>query len=263
MNPLRSACKLRFPGLGAVALGALAGLASGQSQQSLVDSTRTAMERWVEARAVIGKEQSAWQLGRELLQDRLQLVQREIDSVKARSEETAKNTADADRKKAELQAENQRLVDASSGLQQTIGGLEARAAALVKRLPEPLRERVKVLSQRFPEAGAASRLSLGERFLNVVGVLNEVNKFQREITVTSEVRALGDGTSAEVTAVYVGIGQGYYTTANGKAAGIGSSSADGWTWMPANQAAPAIQSLIKILKNEQPAAFVAMPAKVQ
>lgn len=82
-------------------------------------------------------------------------------------------------------------------------------------------------------------MSLSERFLNVVGVLNEVNKFQREVTVTSEVRKLAEtGSSAEVTAVYVGIGQGYYTTANGKSAGIGNATATGWEWTPNNAAAP-------------------------
>jgi hypothetical protein len=202
-------------------------------------------------------------LGREILNDRLALVQREIASMQARIGEAQKSTADADAKKKELAEENQKLIQASAGLTGTIATLETRTRTLLRRLPEPLRERVKLLSQRIPEDGGVTRLSLSERFLNVVGVLNEVNKFQREVTVTSEVRKLGDGSSAEVTAVYVGIGQGYYTTANGKAAGIGNATAEGWEWTAANAAAPQIQKLIAIMKNELPAEFVPVPVKVQ
>lgn len=249
--------------LRAATLGAFAVGLSAQDVPSPVDSTRAAMERWVETRSVIGKEKRDWQLGREMLNDRITLVQREIEAGKGRILDTGKSTAEADKKKAELVAENQRLVEASAGLGADIVALESRTLALCKRLPEPLRERIKMLSQRIPESGAATKLGLGERFLNVVGVLNEVNKFQREVTVTSEVRALGDGTTAEVTAVYVGIGQGYYTTANGKAAGTGTATASGWQWTPANAAAPQIAKVVAILKNEHPAQFVPVPVKVQ
>jgi len=111
-----------------------------------------------------------------------------------------------------------------------------RTKRLLERLPDPVRERVKPLSQRFPEDPADTKLSLGERFQNVIGVLNEVNKFNGEVSVTSEVRALANGSSAEVTALYLGIGQAYYVNASGDAAGIGTASADGWVWTPADEA---------------------------
>ena len=107
------------------------------------------------------------------------------------------------------------------------------------------------------------KLSLSERFQNVLGILNEVNKFNREIAVTSEVRTLADGTSAEVTALYVGIGQGYYVSADGKVAGVGSAAPEGWVWTPANDAAARVAKAIAILKNEQPASFVPLPVRVE
>jgi archaellum component FlaC len=244
-------------------LGTFAALVSAQETPSPIDGTRSTMERWVETRSVIGKEKRDWALGREILNDRIGIVQREIESVQKRIEDAKKSTADADSKKQELATENQRLVSAAAGLSSTIGELETRTRTLLQRLPDPLRERVKLLSQRIPEDAATTKMSLSERFLNVVGVLNEVNKFQREVTVTSEVRKLADGSSAEVTAVYVGIGQGYYTTANGKSAGIGNATATGWEWTPNNAAAPQIQKIIAILKNEIPAEFVPVPVKVQ
>jgi len=246
----------------ACACSAIAAFARAQ-EPAPVEATRAVMERWVETRSVIGKEKRDWQLGRELLDNRIALVQREIETMRTRIAEAAKNATDLEVQKAALAAENQRLVDGASSLSGPIAGLEMRTRRLLERLPEPLRERLKLLSQRLPEKPGETKLTLGERFLTVVGLLNEVNKFQREITVTSEVRTLGDGTSAEVTAVYVGLGQGYYVTADGKAAGTGAATPDVWKWTPNNTAGPSIRRVITILKNEQPAAFVPVPVKVQ
>jgi hypothetical protein len=144
-----------------------------------------------------------------------------------------------------------------------IAVLEVRTKGLLPRLPGPLRERVRPLSQRIPEHTDETKLSLSERFQNVVGILNEVDKFNREITVTSEVRTLGDGTAAEVTAIYLGIALGYYVTAKADAAGVGTASADGWVWSPANDAAARIAKAIAILKNEKVAEFVQLPLRIQ
>jgi len=228
-----------------------------------VDGVRATLEKWVETRKVISQEQRDWALGKEMLNERIELVQQEIDSLREKTADTEKSVSEADKKRAELVDENEKLKNASDSLDETVLILETRTKELLAGLPDPIRERVKPLSQRLPDNPEETKLSLAERFQNVVGILNEVNKFNREITVTSEVRTLPDGSSAEVTALYAGIGQGYYATADGKAAGIGTSSPEGWTWTAANDAAPQISQAIAILKNEQVASFVQLPVEIQ
>ena len=99
--------------------------------------------------------------------------------------------------------------------------------------------------------------------MNVIGILNELNKFNYEITVTSEVQKLNSGESIEVTAMYLGLGQGYYVNANGTIAGVGSPSAEGWSWESADEAAAEIKDAISILKNEKIASFIPLPVKVK
>jgi hypothetical protein len=122
---------------------------------------------------------------------------------------------------------------------------------------------VKPLSQRLPDDANETKLSLAERFQNVVGILNEVDKFNREISVTSEVRTLADGSSVEVTSLYIGIGEAYYVSANGAIAGVGVASEQGWIWKPANEAAPQIADVIAVLKNEKVASFIQLPVEVK
>lgn len=243
-----------------------------------VDSARAALEKWVETRRILSEEERDWALGKELLTERIDLVRNEIEALRERMSAAEGSIADADRKRAERVEENERYKEAAQALAETVARLEGRTRTLLARLPDPIRERVKPLSQRLPvfanqlfaytsdpasEDKPATELSLSERFQNVVGILNEVDKFNREISLTSEVRKLPDGSSAEVTALYVGLGQGYYVGAGGTLAGIGNATDDAWVWTPANEQAAAIGQAVSILKNEAVAAFVKLPLEVR
>jgi len=252
---------------GWIAVATLAVAALGWTAQAVtrdgVDNVRATLEKWVEVRRVISKEKQEWVLGKEMLNERIELVQREIASLREKIGQAEASISDADKKRAELVVENDALKSAAATLGGIVTHLEARTAALIQRLPDPIRERIKPLSQRLPTDPNQTSLSLSQRFQNAIGILNEVNKFNREITVTSEVRTLADGSAAEVTAMYVGLGQAYYTGANGTAAGVGRPSETGWTWEPAGDAVAPIGDAIAILKNEKGAGFVPLPVKVQ
>ncbi len=247
----------------AVLAAAATGWAAEPGTRESIDTVRATMEKWVETRRVISQEKQDWALGREMLNERIALVEREITSLREKIDQATESIGDADKKRVELVDENEKLKSAAGMLAGTVTKLEMRTTALIKRLPDPIRDRIKPLSQSLPQDPNGTKLSLAQRFQNVVGILNEVNKFNREITVTSEVRTLADGNAAEVAAVYVGLGQAYYAGANGAVAGVGRPSETGWTWEPANDAAGQIADAIAILKNEKVARFVLLPLKVQ
>lgn len=235
---------------------------SAKKSDVKIEETRTAIEKWVETQRIISQEKRDLALAREMLTERTELLQREIESLHEKIRETNESIAEVDKKRVGLVEENEILKKASASVHDTITMIEKRTKELLPRLPDSLQERVKPLSQRLPENPEQIELSVAERFQNVVGILNEVNKFHREVTVTSERRTLPDGTSAEVTALYIGISQAYYTGANGTIAGIGSPSPQGWVWKPANEAAVPIAQAIAILKNEQVASFVQLPIEI-
>jgi FtsZ-binding cell division protein ZapB len=244
-------------GAGLLSIGA----STVQEGSGRVEEVRTLLQELVETRRVISDEKRDWTIGREVLQDRIDLVEAEIAGLRERIAEAEQSISEADAKRAELTAENERLSGASQALGGVVRGLEERTRALLARLPEPLRERVKPISQRLPADPEATKAGLGERFLNIIGILNEADKFHREVSVNSEVRTLEDGTSVEVTALYVGIGQAYYVNGDGTLAGVGSASADDWSWKPANEAAADVARAIAILQNEQEASYVPLPVQ--
>lgn len=227
-----------------------------------IGDTRALLERWVETSRILSQEKLDRALAREVLQDRIRLVEREISSLRASIESAQASLAESDKKRDELLGEKERLVQASAGLVETIARLEPRLRELLARVPEPIRERVKPLSQLLPVEGVEPRVTLDQRFRNVLGILNELDKFSREITLVSEVRALADGTSAEVTTFYLGLGHGFYVNGKGTLAGVGRGTANGFEWTSTPDAAPAIAAAIAVLNNERVAEFVALPIRI-
>lgn len=228
-----------------------------------IENTRANLEKWIETQRVISKEKHDLVVAREMLNERIELVQHEIKSLQDKIEDAKDSIDEADKKRDEMMRENEKLKNASESLTVILVSLEDRVKQLLKRLPDLITERVKPLSQRLPDDTLTTKLSVSERFQNIVGILNEVDKFNRDISVTSEVITLEAGNSVEVTALYIGIGQGYYASANGKIAGIGTASPQGWVWKPANEAANQIGDVIAILKNEKVASFVQLPIEIQ
>jgi hypothetical protein len=226
-----------------------------------IELTRDALEKWVETRRTIGVERRDWALGKDLLDSRIDVLDRELKTLADRTKEVEATLTEADRKRDALAQEAGTLKDASAQLAAMAAQLEAKVKGLVKRFPTPLAEKLKPLTQRLPEDPATTALPLAVRFQNIVGIINEANRFNREITQSSEIRKLADGSSVEVTAVYLGLAQGYYVGAGGRIAGIGRGAPEGWTWTESNDNGPAIERIVAILRNQKPAAFVPIPVK--
>lgn len=241
------------------------GAISADKEEADIEATRTALEKWVETQRIISQEKRDLELAKEMLSERIELVQREIDSLKEKIKDANESIAEADKKRAEMMEENEKLKTASESLKGVLVSLESDTKQLLKQMPKPIQEKVKLLSQQLPDeqAETETKLTISQRFQNVVGILNEINKSNRNISVTSEVRSLPDGTSAEVTTLYIGVGKAYYVGANNSIAGIGTASDDGWEWEPANEAAPQVAQAVAILNNEQVAAFIQLPIEIK
>ena len=183
--------------------------------------------------------------------------------MEARIAATDGEIAETDEEFAELRKEQAELDEAASSLESKIVEFEHKAKALLKQVPAPLRELVKPLSRNLPEKPEDTEQKLPSRFLNVCGIFSTMHKFNQEIKVEPELMDLPDGTSAQVTVLYIGIGQGYYVNGDASVAGYGRSTADGWAWQPANEYADEIAKAIAIARAEEVAAFVQLPIRIE
>lgn len=232
------------------------------SGASTLEEMRLAMSKWIETQQIISKERKDWQQGKEILLGRLELVKKEVATLEEKIKQAESSVAESNKKRNELVAENDQLKAAGLQLTDAITGMEGEVRKLMKAAPEPVQTKLQPLSQRIPEDAKKTRVSAAERFQNVLGILNEMNKANNEITVNYEVHNLADGRPAEVKAIYIGLAQAYYVSARGEA-GIGRPTPDGWKWEPSKAVASDVLKALEIIQGKHSPAFVPLPVKLQ
>jgi FtsZ-binding cell division protein ZapB len=250
------------PATGQSAPAAAVGAAAEGGQAPTLDQARLTLGKWIETQQIISRERNDWQQGKEILEGRIELVGKEVSVLKERITTSEAAVAESDRKKQELVAENDRLKETASQLTEAVTAMEARVRELAKLMPQPVAAKLQPLLQRIPTEGAATRVSVAERFQNVLGIMNELNRANSEITVAYEIRTLADGTSSEVQVIYVGLAQAYYISPRGEA-GVGRPGEGGWTWQPAPDAAGSILLALEVIQGKHVPTFVPLPVTIQ
>ena len=236
--------------------------ASTNAKSPSLDETRLTLSKWIETQQIISKERNDWQQGKEILQGRIELVGKEVGQLKDRIAQSEAAVVDSNRKRDELAKQIAQLKQTDAQLATAVTAMEEKVRTLAKVAPEGVAKRLAPLLQRIPADPANTRVSVAERFQNVLGILNELNKANSEITIAYEIRQLSDGSSSEVQVIYVGLAQAYYLSPRGEA-GIGRPTDEGWTWSPAGEQADEIYTALEIIQGKHPPAFVALPVNIQ
>lgn len=256
---------LAFAGLVCAAVSAQdrvdASLAKGRSSATL-EETRLIMDKWIETQQIISKERKEWSQTREILAGRVEVVKKELTTLDEKIKLAESSTAEASKKRGELARENEQVKATAAVLITAVTGMEVEVRRLFATVPEPVQAKLQPLFARIPEDAAKTRVSAAERFQNVLGILNELNKANNDLTISYEVRNLANGKPAEVKVIYVGLSQAYYVSAHGEA-GIGRPSAEGWKWQPSNGIAANVVLALEIMQGKQSPAFVPLPVRLQ
>ncbi len=236
--------------------------AQSSPTQPTLDETRLKLSKWIETQQIISKERNDWQQSREILQGRIELVGKEVGQLNERIAQAEAAVAESNRKRDELAAQNSQLKETGDQLAAAASAMEARVRKLALLAPEGVATKLAPLLQRIPTGASNSRISTAERFQNVLGILNELNKANSEISIAYEIRKLSDGASSEVQVIYVGLAQAYYLSPRGEA-GVGRPGEGGWTWQAAPDLAGGIYTALEIIQGKHPPDFVALPVTIQ
>lgn len=257
------ACALLLLSAGAFAAEKSDAKAESSATPVSLEETRLTMDKWIETQQIISKERKDWQQGKEILQGRLEMVKKEVETLKEKVKQAGSSVAETEKKRKEFLAEDNLLKEAGKQLTDAITVMEGDIRNVYKQLPDPVQTKLQPLYQRVPEEPSKTRVSAAERFQNVLGILNELNKANNELAVSYEVHKLADGKPSEVRAVYIGLAQAYYISARGEG-GIGRPTADGWKWEASDTAvARDILGALEIIQGKQTPAFVPLPVKIQ
>ena len=75
----------------------------------IIEATRETLTKWVETKQLISKEKSEWASGKDILEDRVRLAQAETTTVRDKLKEISTAVAEAQKKRDELAAQNDKL----------------------------------------------------------------------------------------------------------------------------------------------------------
>lgn len=227
-----------------------------------LEEIRLKMEKWIETQQIISKERKEWQQGKEILVGRIDPIKKELESIKEKILQAELSAQECNRKKEDLQVENETLRGIQLELTNGIGGVEGNIRKLFPQLPDPIKTRIQPLYQRIPQDTTQTHVSIAERYQNVLGILNELNKSNNEIIVNYEVHTLSDGKPSEVKVFYVGLAQAYYVSSRGEA-GIGQPGPDSWNWEPSPTISLNVTKSLEIIQGKQTPEFIPLPVKIQ
>lgn len=260
-------CGLIVAGLAVVLLvGAASGAASADDA---VDEFRATMERWVASRQVLSKERADWLVEKETLEATRGLLEREREALRAEIKGLEERDAGASEERLDLLRQRDDYQASAASLEAKIRVLESRVLALVPRLPGPLQDRVELLLVQIPDDPEQTRVPLGQRLMNVLGVLAQAEKFNSTATFVGETRSIGSDPEAasqkvQVRTLYWGLAQAIYVDSQGRAAGIGRPTPDGWAFREEPDLADRARLLLDIYEgNVDTIAFVPLPVEIQ
>ena len=248
-----------IPKLSYVLLLATAG--RSLSAETPLRETRATLEKWVELRQLISKTKSDWQTDKETIQQTTQLFERELKALEEQMTKLNTNSVQVDKERAEAESLKSASIASLDRAKQFAAEFEKKLRDASLQMPTPLQETMKPLFNRMP-SDPTTKMSAAERVQLIVGVLNEMDKFNNAVNVFSEKRQNLKGEEVAVETVYVGLGAAYFVNDTGDFAGTGSAGKTGWEWSTRPELAASIREVIRIYRNERPAKFVSLPASV-
>lgn len=225
--------------------------------------TRSTLEQWVQTRQLISQTRTDWQTDQETLEQTVALYERELQAIDEQMSKVATNNTQVATEMIEAMAlqkvSNETLGDAK----QFATEFEAKIKQLGPQLPGPLQDILKPLLARLPADPANTKMLAAERMQVLVGVLNELDKFNNAVSIFNERRKNDKGEEVSVQTVYIGLGAACFVNEAGDFAGTGTAGKNGWEWTTKPEIAPTVHEVVKIYRNERAARFVTLPAAVR
>jgi hypothetical protein len=244
-------------------LGCLALLVTLAGSAQASDGFRAKIEKWIETRQITSQEASDWEAERETLESTRDLLATEKKALLAEIAELEETATSADEERRELLLDRGEYQRKATVLGERIQAMEDQIRALVPQLPAPLQDKLEPLLVQIPDDPETTRLQLGQRLMNVLGVLAQAEKFDGTATFVAETREVEGGQKLQVRTLYWGLGEAFYVDAQGRTAGTGRPGPNGWEFSDSRDIADRAGLLLDIYEgNVDTIEFVELPVQI-
>ena len=246
-------------GLAALVAGSALQAQDEAAVQKEIEKAREVISKYVESRQEIARVKNEWKSYQELTQRRIDLYEREINQLNELIEKAEKDTTQAERQIAAVKEEIAVLRSANNIVSQSLPAFEDKMRELYTYFPEPLQAKVERLVKQLGKSRQAA-----DRMAILIGILNEVDKFNADFNFDSVEKKLESGETRLVDVIYLGLAVAYYADSDGEIGGIGVPAQNGWKWTARDDLAPSIRTAIQYYNGDiKPAMLVDLPVEIQ
>ena len=240
-------------------------LSAQETATTPAEELRTSVREWVETMRKIQQEENDWSRDQEVLQGYREGLGKEIEDLKEQIARARTRREGADMQSLDKVAERDRYAAAQDELARLLRTMEEGLAAKLALFPAPLREQAKVAvaietlqnSLHLPPDKQSQDIS--KRLFNATELLAEIEKFQQQVHVHTELRKDSLGREFKMQMVYFGLAMAYGVNEDGSFAVTGRPAADGWKFQEHKELATKIRGLVKSASDEKDATFNHLP----
>jgi hypothetical protein len=238
-------------------LGGMPRLSAGQTPGDPVREVEALTLQWTDLERQKDILQANWRTDKPILEQQLLLFEREARELDAYLETSAQQQDEVEQRRLELLEEQTRLEREQDALERSLAQASRGLETLHPQLPPPLFE---AWTEDLPRL-RSPLLTPTEKLQLMLELLEQLDDFQRKITLHQSVMTMADGRDYEVKQVYLGLSHGWYVTADGRFGAAGAAGTSGWQWTAVtdNQA---ITDIVGILERRVEPALVSIPLKL-
>lgn len=234
------------------------------ANRQLIESTRAALEEWVDVRREISEETADWNSQQDILSNQIELLKVEIAQYEEEIARAAEETTAAEQGQAQLQDERQQIARNIDVVEEALPQLEAAIRELQPFFPVHLTETetMRQLSGQLPQERETNR-PVGDRTVVVLGILGEIHKFNNTVTLQTILRQFGDQ-NLNLRVMYLGTAQAYFVSDDGSQAGRYMPAAGGWEWIDDPDLATDIERSVRFYRGDATVApeYIGLPVEL-
>lgn len=246
-------------GLAALAACPLLQAQDTNSVQKEIERTREIISQYVRTRQEIARVKNEWIAYQDLTERRLDLYGREVRQLSATIQAAEEETTQAEREIARIRDEIAVLRLANDVVAAALPDLEGKVMELNRYFPKPLKTRVQRLVQQLGKGRQSS-----DRMAIVIGIMNEVDKFNSEFNFDTDEKTLPNGETHLVDVIYLGLSIAFYADKVGDVAGVGYPAEGEWRWTEQNDLSTPVRQMVMYYRGDiKPAEMVNLPIEIQ
>ncbi len=223
---------------------------SSWSSWSAADNDKAArlealVSQWVGLERQADTLKAQWQQRELLMRQRIELLTLQKKNLQERLSDKTTAQTQVQEVRAQLLAKQGELEQHQAQLEQVLDGFQGTFTEIALRLPPPLQTQWQsLLSSLNTARGSTGRLDL------YLEMLSAVEQFEKQVSQHQDVLEL-NGRQVLVKQIYLGIGRGWYVSADGQYAGVGKPDSEGWQWQSRPGLALQIKNVLAVLDQPE------------